>query len=154
MLKYLLDTSIAIYVIKRRPPSALVAFNRHAGELAISAITLAELVHGAEKSADPARNHAVIEDFCRRLSVLDYGERAAHHCGNIRAALEAVDVNFSHVVKLNLFVLDVSNLMTLRRVRDEFVNLENPPASTLVQAAALFRPEFLFEADAIAVAPE
>ena len=123
MLKYLLDTSIAIYVIKRRPPSALVAFNRHAGELAISAITLAELVHGAEKSADPARNHAVIEDFCRRLSVLDYGERAAHHCGNIRAALEKIGqpigVNDMHIAaqaRCDGLVLVSNNLREFARV--------------------------------------
>jgi enamine deaminase RidA (YjgF/YER057c/UK114 family) len=84
----------------------------------------------------------------------DFEAQARQTFSNIKAGLEALGLNFSHVVKLNLFVLDVSNLLTLRRVRDEFVNLENPPASTLVQVAALFRPEFLFEADAIAVAPE
>ncbi len=84
----------------------------------------------------------------------DFEAQARQTFSNIKAGLEAVGLNFSHVVKINLFVLDVSNLPTLRRVRDEFVNLEHPPASTLVQVAALFRPEFLFEADAIAVAPE
>ncbi|MDX2008293.1 MAG: RidA family protein [Meiothermus sp.] len=73
---------------------------------------------------------------------------------NLRAALEAVGLNFGHVVKLGIYVTDVSQLPLIRRVRNEFVNLENPPASTLVQVSALFRPEFLFEADAIAVAPE
>ena len=84
----------------------------------------------------------------------DFEAQARQTFRNIQAALEAVGLDFSHVVKLNLYVLDVSNLLTLRRVRDEFVNLEHPPASTLVQVAALFRPEFVFEADAIAVAPE
>jgi enamine deaminase RidA (YjgF/YER057c/UK114 family) len=84
----------------------------------------------------------------------DFEAQARQTFSNIKAGLEAVGLNFSHVVKINLFVLDVSNLPTLRRVRDEFVNLEHPPASTLVQVAALFRPEFLFEADAIAVAPD
>lgn len=84
----------------------------------------------------------------------DFEAQARQTFLNIERGLEAVGLNFSHVVKINLFVLDVSNLLTSRRVRDEFVNLEHPPASTLVQDAALFRPEFLFEADAIAVAPE
>lgn len=73
---------------------------------------------------------------------------------NIQAALEAVGMNFSHVIKLGLYVTDMANLTTLRRVRNEFVNTQNPPASTLVQVVALFRPEFLFEAEAIAVAPD
>ena len=53
MLKYMLDTNIAIYVIKRRPLEALAMFNQHAGQLCISSITLAELMHGVEKAPSP-----------------------------------------------------------------------------------------------------
>lgn len=88
MLKFLLDTNIAIYVIKRRPPEVREIFNEQHGRMAISAITLAELVHDAEKSLFPSRNLAVIEDFCSRLSVLAYPPEAAYHYGSIRAALE------------------------------------------------------------------
>lgn len=77
MLKYLLDTNIAIYVIKRRPFEVLGVFNENASRMAISVITLAELMHGAEKSARPAANLAVVEDFCSRLQVLAYGPKAA-----------------------------------------------------------------------------
>ena len=70
MLKYLLDTNIVIYVIKQRPIEVLSIFNQQHGRMAISAITLAELIHGAEKSQFPARNLAVVEDFCSRLQVL------------------------------------------------------------------------------------
>ncbi|MGY4878200.1 PIN domain-containing protein [Vreelandella aquamarina] len=55
MLKYMLDTNI-IYVIKQRPIEALATFNRHSGQICISTITLAELLHGAEKSAQPDHN--------------------------------------------------------------------------------------------------
>ncbi len=88
MLKYLLDTNIVIYVIKRRPLSALETFNRQQGRMAVSAITVAELVHGAEKSQFPARNLAVAEDFFSRLMVLPYTAEAAYHYGSIRATLE------------------------------------------------------------------
>lgn len=89
MLRYLLDTNIVIDVIRRRPPEVREVFNRQHGRMAISAITLAELAHGAEKSSDPPRNLAVIEDFCSRLEVLPYTAKAAMHFGSIRAALEA-----------------------------------------------------------------
>jgi len=89
MVKYLLDTNIVIYVIKRRPAAAHETFNKHHGRMAISSITLAELMHGAEKSMDPPRNLAVVEDFCSRLEVLAYGDKAAAHYGSIRAALES-----------------------------------------------------------------
>jgi len=46
MLKYLLDTNIVIDVIKRHPPEVREVFNQQHGWMAISAITLAELVHG------------------------------------------------------------------------------------------------------------
>ena len=88
MLRYLLDTNIAIFVIRQRPPQALAVFNQHAGRMALSAITLAELMHGAEKSGRPTANLAVVEDFCSRLEVLPYGPKAAQHYGQIRAALE------------------------------------------------------------------
>ena len=47
MLKYLLDTNIVIYVIKRRPIEVMGIFNENDGRMAISAITLSELVYGA-----------------------------------------------------------------------------------------------------------
>jgi tRNA(fMet)-specific endonuclease VapC len=75
MLRYLLDTNICIYVIKQRPRPLLDTFNRRAGHMAISAITLSELLHGVEKSAAPEQNLAVVENFCSRLDVLPYGPK-------------------------------------------------------------------------------
>lgn len=101
MITYLLDTNIVIYVIKQRPIAALEIFNRQQGRMAISAITVAELIHGAEKSQFPTRNLNVIEDFCSRLTVLAYPLEAAYHYGNIRAALErqgqTIGVNDLHI---------------------------------------------------------
>lgn len=101
MLRYLLDTNICIYVIKRRPESLLDRFNEKASHLAISAITLAELLHGAEKSSQPQRTLSVVQDFCSRLDVLDYGAKAAQHYGQIRSALERrgtpIGVNDLHI---------------------------------------------------------
>lgn len=88
MLRYLLDTHIVIYVIKHRPMAVRETFNREHGRMALSSITLAELMHGAEKSNNPAGNIGVIEDFCSRLEVLAYDARAATHYGSIRAHLE------------------------------------------------------------------
>ena len=101
MLRYLLDTNICIYVIKQRPLVLLERFNSHASHLAISSITLAELLHGAEKSANPERSLAVVENFSSRLEVLAYGAKAAQHYGQIRAALERrgtpIGVNDLHI---------------------------------------------------------
>ena len=90
MLKYLLDTNIVIYVIKRRPREVLETFNTNVTRMAISVVTLAELLHGAEKSSQPASNLAVVEDFCSRLEVLPYSAKAAQHYGSIRTSLERI----------------------------------------------------------------
>lgn len=37
---------------------------------AISEVTLAELVYGAEKSADPEKNHTIINSFVTRIPIL------------------------------------------------------------------------------------
>jgi tRNA(fMet)-specific endonuclease VapC len=101
MLRYMLDTNIVIYVIKKKPLSALQVFNQEAGHMAISSITLAELLHGAEKSNAPARSLAVVEDFCSRLEILPYGPKAAQHYGSIRSALEkrgqTIGINDLHI---------------------------------------------------------
>ena len=123
MLKYLLDTNIVIYVIKRRPPEALEIFNRHHGHMAISTVTLAELVHGAEKSSDVARNIRVVEDFASRLAVLPYDDKAAWQYGQIRAALERIGqpigVNDLHIAahaRSNGLTLVTNNQREFERV--------------------------------------
>ena len=101
MLRYLLDTNIVIYVLKRRPVDVLSTFNTNASRMAISSVTLAELLHGAEKSSRVSENLDAIEDFCSRLEVLPYGPKAAQQYGAIRAALEklgqAIGVNDMHI---------------------------------------------------------
>jgi tRNA(fMet)-specific endonuclease VapC len=130
MLKHILDTNIAIYVIKRRPVEALKTFNQQAGQLCISSITLAELMHGVEKSAQPDHNLRQVEDFASRLVVLEYGNKAAAHYGDIRAALERkgapIGVNDLHIAghaRSEGLTLVTNNLKEFERV--EGLRLEN-----------------------------
>lgn len=123
MLRYLLDTNIVIYVLKRRPIEVLPVFNANASRMAISSITLAELLHGAEKSSRVSENLAAIEDFCSRLDVLPYGAKAAQHYGAIRAALEKqgqpIGVNDLHIAghaRSEGLVLVTNNMSEFARV--------------------------------------
>lgn len=101
MLKYLLDTNIVIYVIKRSPIEVLGLFNENVGRMAMSAITLFELYHGAEKSAKVSQNLEVTEEFSSLLEVLPYTAKASAHYGSIRSALEKagqpIGVNDLHI---------------------------------------------------------
>ena len=58
------------------------------GEVGISSITLAELFYGASKSTYPEQNHSALEQFLLALEFVDFDQRSALACGNIRAELE------------------------------------------------------------------
>ena len=88
MLKYMLDTNIAIYTIKNRPAEAREAFKAHDGQMCISTITLMELMYGAEASLAVEQNLRDIEGFAARLDVLPYDSKAAAHTGQLRAELK------------------------------------------------------------------
>lgn len=123
MLRYLLDTNIVIYVLKRRPAEVLSTFNANASRMAISSLTLAELLHGAEKSSRVSENLSVIEDFCSRLKVLSYGAKAAQHYGAIRADLEKIgqpigvnDLQIAGHARSEGLVLVTNNMSEFARV--------------------------------------
>ncbi|MDM8565758.1 tRNA(fMet)-specific endonuclease VapC [Candidatus Halobeggiatoa sp. HSG11] len=130
MLKYMLDTNIVIYIIKRRPIEILDTFNRHAGQLCISSITLAELFHGIEKSSQVKNNLRQVEDFLSRLEVLNYDYVAATHYGDIRADLERkgliIGVNDLHIAghaRSQGLILISNNVREFERV--EGLRLDN-----------------------------
>jgi reactive intermediate/imine deaminase len=70
---------------------------------------------------------------------------------NLSAALEAAGASWNDVVKLNYFLRDVGQIASVRAVRDEYVDTENPPASTLVEVSGLFRDDVLIEIEAVAI---
>lgn len=130
MLKYMLDTNIVIYVIKRRPVEVLEVFNAHAGQMCISSITLAELLHGVEKSSMITKNLRKVEDFVSRLEVLPYENTAASHYGDIRTNLEkkgtVIGVNDLHIAahaRCEGLILVSNNVREFERV--EGLRLEN-----------------------------
>jgi len=90
MLKYMLDTNIAIYIIKNKPIEVREAFKAHDGQMCISAVTLMELIYGAEASAAVERNLRDVEGFAARLEVLPYDSDAAAHTGQLRAELRKI----------------------------------------------------------------
>ena len=73
---------------------------------------------------------------------------------NLEAVLAVAGATWADVVKLTWFMTGVDDLETVRRVRDEFVDVARPPASSLVQVAALFKPGLLLEIEAIAAVGE
>jgi tRNA(fMet)-specific endonuclease VapC len=88
--RFLLDTSICIYIRQKRPEEVLRRFRKlRPGEAALSVITYGELLNGAAKSL---QRHAALErlrELVHVLPALSLPELAAEAYGSIRAELEA-----------------------------------------------------------------
>lgn len=89
-MKYLLDTNICIYIIKKKPEIALKKVQTLAtNDLCVSSITVAELRYGVEKSQHAAQNREALELFLMPLVIMPFNKDAAISYGKIRAGLEA-----------------------------------------------------------------
>ncbi|OOQ59397.1 endoribonuclease L-PSP [Mucilaginibacter pedocola] len=73
---------------------------------------------------------------------------------NIKAIVESKGGTMANVVKLNYYLIDVANIQTVRAIRDKYIDVNHPPASTLVQVSKLFRDDVLVEIEATAVIPK
>jgi len=80
----------------------------------------------------------------------DFGEQVRQAFANLGTALAQAGAGWEHVVKLGIFVTELEGLADLRAIRDEFVNVASPPASTLVQVISLAVPGAKVEIEAIA----
>lgn len=69
-MKYLLDTNICIYYFKGqfrlKEKIEMIGFHN----CAISEITLAELIYGAEKSQQKEKNSKVVDDFADKIPII------------------------------------------------------------------------------------
>jgi len=123
MLQYMLDTDTVIYTIKNRPPDVRATFRSHAGQLAVSSITLMELIYGAEISSSTETNLRAVESFSARLDVLPFDQAAATHAGQVRAELRRLgspigaydEMIAGHARSLGLVVV-TNNLRHFRKV--------------------------------------
>jgi tRNA(fMet)-specific endonuclease VapC len=86
--RYLLDTDVCIEAMKNNAQVVprLLALPR--SQIAVSAISVAELYFGAAKSAHPKKNRDVQEAFLSAFKILDFDRAAADAYATIRAALE------------------------------------------------------------------
>ena len=87
-MKYMLDTNICIYLIKKKPEKVLRHFKAHAiGDIGISSITLAELRYGVEKSQQVQKNRDALYEFLLPLEIADFDDEAAVSYATVRVAL-------------------------------------------------------------------
>jgi len=88
-MKYLLDTSICIYLIKKKPASVLERFTTQiVGDIGLSSISVAELEYGVQNSQLQEKNQQALFQFLAPLAIANFDAVAATVYGQIRAALE------------------------------------------------------------------
>lgn len=112
-VRYLLDTNICIYLMKRHPPQVVARLeDLYYGEAVISAITLAELRAGLEVNPSTrARNTWALDALLQDLPVLPFDTGAAASYGVIRAAIrdrrrDALDrLIAAHAVSLGIVLI-------------------------------------------------
>lgn len=83
----------------------------------------------------------------------DYGAQAERAYENLRLALEAAGATAADVVKLNTYVVDLKpeHGRAIGMARAKFLDAPTPPASTMVGVTSLVLPDFLIEAEAVAI---
>lgn len=86
----------------------------------------------------------------------DLRAQVEHVFANLKIALAAAGATFHDVVKITYFVVDLKpeHVAHVREVRRKYLNMEKPPASTLVGISALVVPEWLIEIELVAVVAE
>jgi tRNA(fMet)-specific endonuclease VapC len=88
--RYLLDTTICIYIRQNRPEQVLRRFRKlRPGEAALSVITYGELLYGAAKSTQMAAAVERLRELVQLVPALPLPEAAAESYGTIRADLES-----------------------------------------------------------------
>lgn len=90
-MKYMLDTNICIYLIKQQPREVIDKFQGIAlGDMAISTVTVAEMMYGVGKSQYKEKNEAALQAFLAPLEMVDFDFAAAQQYGVVRAYLEKI----------------------------------------------------------------
>ncbi|MGE3993415.1 RidA family protein [Pseudorhodoplanes sp.] len=84
----------------------------------------------------------------------DFRAQATQAFENLKLALAAVGAGFGDLIKINNYMTDMSHLPVFREVRDRYLNLSAPPASTTVEISKFAREGALFEIEAVAMLPE
>ncbi len=95
MIKYLLDTNICIYIIKKSPGTVFNELKKHKiGDVGISAITYCELQYGVSNSRNTQKNQDALNEFLAPLEILDFPNAAA---GLFDASLKSISRN--HILR-------------------------------------------------------
>ena len=130
-MRYMLDTNVCIYIIKKKPPQVIHRLKSlQISDVCLSSITFAELEYGVEKSQRPEQNRWALTEFLAPLDILPFDDAAArrygalrHHSEKIGKPIGAMDMLIgAHALSLGI-ALVTNNVDEFRRI--ENLSIEN-----------------------------
>ncbi|TMK39099.1 MAG: RidA family protein [Actinobacteria bacterium] len=80
----------------------------------------------------------------------DFETQARQAFENLQTVLQQAGASLDAVVKLTVYLTDITKLRDYTRIKAEFMT-GNPPASTAIGVAALALPQLMIEIEAIAL---
>ena len=88
-MSWFLDSNICIDCLRGRTPLVKAALQKlDPAQIKIPSMVRAELLHGAEKSADPERNRSLVDLFLSPFAIIAFDGQAADIYAQIRSVLE------------------------------------------------------------------
>ena len=89
MLRYMLDTDICSYVMKRSHDALLRRLQKvPVSDVCVSVVTKSELLYGVEVSPRRQQDEAALNAFLNYVEVLDFPDNASSHYAQIRAQVK------------------------------------------------------------------
>jgi len=135
-VKYLLDTNVCVVLLRNSHSGVSTRLSAEPpGSIALCAIVRAELLYGAERSAQTARNVAEVNQFVAPFPSLPFDDHCAAEYGALRAELErqglrigANDLFIAAIALANQLTLVTHNVAEFSRVPS--LNIEDWEAAT------------------------
>lgn len=121
-MKYLLDTNACVQALRRKgSPLLKHRLGQHPpGEVVLCSVVVGELLYGAERSADPARERALADAFAAQFVSLPFDDAAARIYARTRYDLESQGLPISENDYLIAAVALANNLILVTHNTKEF----------------------------------
>jgi len=125
-MRYMLDTNICIYLIKKKPSQVINRLKSlRISDVCLSSITLAELEYGVEKSARAEQNRWALTGFLAPIDILPFDDTTTRKYGTLRLHLEKTGKPIGAMdMLIGAHALSVGAVLVTNNT-DEFHRIEN-----------------------------
>jgi len=121
-MKYLLDTNPCVHALRKKGnPLVKQRLGTHPpGDIALCSVGVAELYYGAERSANPPKERALVDAFAVPYVCLPFDQPAADVYARVRADLESRGLPISENDYLIAAIALANNLILVTHNTKEF----------------------------------